>query len=188
MDESDHDRLDEGIDETTFEPFVSVDAESAVIEYQTVDDDGAYAAGPDEIPARHARRRRSRLRLPRIGHPRLALDVDFQPGMLVALGVLIAGGIFGGLLKQDRVSDEAAEWWPLAGVGLAVLWLLAALIRRRVTESLGAAALAGVGLAALMETQDIARFGETLFGVMLVTLGLGIVIRGFLLRQQAPLR
>ncbi|NLF79338.1 MAG: hypothetical protein GX573_26890, partial [Chloroflexi bacterium] len=69
----------------------------------------------------------------------------------------------------------------------AALWMLAALVQRRIAPFLGGAAAAGVGLSLLMDTQDIAAADQTLLGIVLATVGLGIIIRGFLLRQQSAL-
>ena len=65
----------------------------------------------------------------------------------------------------------------------SLLWLVIALNRRNVTSALGAAALAGVGISALLDVQGIAAWRETLIGTVVVMLGLGIVLRGLLLRQ-----
>ena len=150
-----------------------------------------FAEAPiaDSAEAPEYRRRRLRRRptvsVPALSMPTLSAPaVPVRPGVLLTLLILIAGGVFGTLLRQDRINDDVVAWWPLGIVALAVLWLLAALIQRRITSFLGAAACAGVGLAVLMETQDIAALEETMLGVVLITVGLGIVIRGFLLRQQ----
>ena len=67
---------------------------------------------------------------------------------------------------------------------VAGLWMLIALVRRQVTSFLGGAALVGVGLSALLDAQDIAALRDTLLGTVLVTVGLGVVVRGFLLRGR----
>jgi hypothetical protein len=95
-------------------------------------------------------------------------------------------GIFGALLNRGQVPDNIEEWWPLAIVVAAAVWMVIALARRQVASFLGGSALAGVGLSLVMNNQDIADFRETLLGMVLVTAGLGIAIRGFLLRQQHP--
>jgi len=113
-----------------------------------------------------------------------------SPGVRIRFGVLllalalIAGGIFGTLLWQDRLREEVTRWWPAILLVAAALWMLIALVRRQVTSFLGGAALAGVGLSALLDAQDIATLRETLLGLVLVTVGLGIVVRGFLLRGR----
>lgn len=116
--------------------------------------------------------------------PRLTLDVGLQLDALVLALALIAAGVFGTLLVRGDVADQVREWWPLAIVAAAVVWMLLALVRRHVASFLGAAAFAGVGLSLLMDTQDIARAEETLLGVVLITAGLGIAVRGLLLRQR----
>jgi hypothetical protein len=208
-DSADGDSMDEyGTEE--FEAFVPVEREYEA--YEPHDDAGAYhddvytgdaddagaydiyradvdGAG-DDIPytapaaseAADAPRRRVRVPRPRL--PRVDLRGALRWDVLLAAAALVALGIFGTLLVQDRLSGDIVTLWPLALVAAAVAWLLVALLRRHVTSFLGAATLAGVGLSALMETQEVAPIEETLLGVVLVTIGLGIVIRGFLLRTR----
>jgi hypothetical protein len=113
------------------------------------------------------------------------LSVHIRFGVLALVIVLIGGGIFGTLLKQERLERDVEEWWAPARIAGAGLWMLAALLQRRIAAFLGGAAAAGVGLSLLMDTQGIAAAEQTLLGVVLATVGLGIVIRGFLLRQQS---
>ncbi|MCZ7541872.1 MAG: hypothetical protein M5U29_18555 [Anaerolineae bacterium] len=164
--------LDTGDDAAAepFEPFVPVPARPGYAS----DEAEAYEPGP---------RRRRRLGVPRPRRPALNLRIQF--GVLVLVIVLVGGGIFGTLLKQGRLDPEIEEWWPAAIIAVAGLWMLAALFQRRIASFLGGAAAAGVGLSLLMDTQDIAAAEQTLLGIVLATVGLGIVIRGFLLRQQS---
>jgi hypothetical protein len=168
---------DDGNGTPPIEPFVPVSGSQAIDAY-------------DEQPARR------RVRLPRVRVPRLRLGVprlrrptwnrQVRFDILLLAVLLIAAGIFGMLLNLGRVEGDAAAWWPLVIVAGATVWMLVALLRRQVTPFLGASALTGIGLSLLLDTQDIASFRETLMGVVLVAVGLGIVIRGFLLRQQTP--
>lgn len=168
------------------EPFVPV-AAAGYDEYDAdaAEDDEPAAPVVDAAPPRAPRRR---LRLPR---PRLRVRLpDSGPtlrlSVLLAALFLVAAGVFGTLLVQDRLQADIEMWWPLALVVVAGVWMLVALIRRQVALFLGGAGFAGVGLSLLLDTQDIAVVDSTLLGVVLVTVGLGIVIRGFLLRQRAP--
>ncbi len=165
-----------------FEPFVPVEA-------------GAFRQYGDEetepVTYEHQRRRRGlplpRLRLPRLRLPRLRtprIGVEMRGGILLVVVMLIAAGVFGTLLVQGTLRDSVEGWWPLAIIVGALLWMLLSLVQRRVTSFLGAWALAGVGLSALLDTQSIASAQDTVLGVVLVTVGLGIAFRGFLLRQQ----
>lgn len=151
-----------------FEPFVPVPAQPG------------YAADEGDDYPRERRRSLARPRRPRV-------SVRIRFGVLVLLIVLIAGGIFGTLMKQERLEPAIEEWWPVAILVGAALWMLAALVQRRIAPFLGGAAAAGVGLSLLMDTQDIAAADQTLLGIVLATVGLGIIIRGFLLRQQSAL-
>lgn len=162
-------------------------------EYPAPEGDAPFEPFVPVSPPEEPPRRRFRPSLPRPGVPRLrrptlrrpSMAVEVRFGMLVIVVALVVAGIFGTLLKQDRIHGDLKAWWPLAILGGAAVWMLAALLRRRAAAFLGAAAVAGVGLSLLMDAQDIAQAQETLLGVVLVTVGLGIVVRGFLLRQQA---
>jgi hypothetical protein len=167
-------------EEAPIEPFVPVSGDDEACDY-TPDTETAY-------PVRAPRRR---VRVPRPRLPRLRLnlltpDLGIRWDHLLLALVLIVAGVFGALLNRGQVQGDVEEWWPLVIVGVAVLWMVIALIRRQVAPFLGGAALAGVGLSLVMNNQDIADFKETLLGMVLVTAGLGIVIRGFVLRQRTP--
>jgi hypothetical protein len=164
-----------------FEPFVPVSGGQSA--YAEDEAESAYAS--PESPRR-------RLRLPRLRLPHIALEgpilgIEVSGVILLVAVALIVAGIFGTLLNQGRIRADVEEWWPLTIIVIAVLWMLIALIRRQVASFLGGAAFGGAGFSLLMGTQGIASFDETLLGMVLVAVGLGIVIRGFLLRQQSPL-
>lgn len=111
--------------------------------------------------------------------------LSVTPGALALAALLIAAGVIGTLLNLDRIELSLPAAWPVGVLAVALIWLVSALSRGHVTSALGAAALAGAGLSALLDTQGIAAWRETLIGLVLVALGLGIVLRGLLLRQNA---
>lgn len=164
-------------DEPDIEPFVPVSGE-----YDDETDPGADASSAQPVAPAPAPRRR--WRLPRLTLRWPGLARRFQWSYLLLALLLFAAGVFGMLLKQDEIQGELAAWWPLVVVSIGGLWMLAALVRRQISSFLGGSAFAGVGLSLLLDTQAIAPVEETLLGLVLVTAGLGIVIRGFLLRQQ----
>lgn len=166
----------EVLSQVSIEPYVPVSSEDAYA-------GRAYSYMAEvSLPAAEAEgvARRRRLRAPRAALPTI------RWGWLLLALVLLAGGIVGTLLRQDRLSEEDVSWWPVTVLIVAGLWMLVALARRRVEAFLGGAALVGVGLSALLDTQDIASLRETLLGMVLITTGLGIVIRGFVLRGYSP--
>ncbi|MCZ2099170.1 MAG: hypothetical protein LC121_23505 [Anaerolineae bacterium] len=121
--------------------------------------------------------------------PRSAPDTlrpGINPGALLLVLLLVVAGIIGTLLNLDRLDLDVPGEWPAALIVVAILWLVLALSRRRVTAALGAAMLAGVGVSALLDTQGVATWRDTMLGAVLIALGLGLVIRGLLLRQRAP--
>ena len=162
----------DGVPEEEIAPFVPVEEEGYM---PYTPPDAEHAA-----PPRSRRRRLPRFRLPRT--PRLGVEVNWG-ALGAALGLIVAG-VLGTLLQRGNVQGAAQTQWPWALVALGALWALVALARRHVTAFLGAAALTGAGLSLLMDTHTIAPARETLFGVVLVAIGLGIVVRGFVLRQR----
>jgi hypothetical protein len=172
----DEDALNETIDESAFVPFVPVSSR------EVQDEEDAYSSLPHQ---RRARIRRPYFHRPHLARPSLGLEMN--PGLFLIVLLLIASGIFGTLLNLDRVQSQVRSWWPVVLVIGAVLWMFAALLRRRIASFLGGAACAGVGISLLLDSQDIAPLDKTLMGVVLITTGLGIVIRGFLLRQRTSI-
>jgi uncharacterized membrane protein len=162
---------------------VSSDEQDEFVPFVPVSAERPY----EDAAERESSRRSLRLphpHLPRITLPRPSVGIEIRFSLLLIVILLIVGGIFGTLLNQGRIQDDVERWWPVAVIAGALLWLLVALVQRRVAAFLGAAAVLGIGLSLLMDAQDIAPADDTLLGIVLVAVGLGIVIRGFLLRQQ----
>lgn len=164
------------LDRAGLEPFVPVPDEDAYALRAY-----SYRAEPP-LPAADVGRGTARRRRLRPLH--LLASLQIRWGWLILALALIVGGVIGTLLRQNRLSEADIAWWPILILALAGLWMLLALIRRRVTLFLGGAALAGAGLSALLDTQGVAVLRETLLGLVLVSIGLGIVIRGFVLRGR----
>ena len=99
--------------------------------------------------------------------------------LLIALSVgLILNNL--GVLPQSILA-----YWPLALLILSALWTVLALIRRRVRSLLGSTALLGLSIALfLITTGNIIASGSTLLGIMLISVGAGLLLRGLLLRGQ----
>ncbi|HEX3054091.1 MAG TPA: hypothetical protein VHP83_25780 [Aggregatilineaceae bacterium] len=170
----------EAEDQQAFEPYAEVSTYDEE-EMETLADMAVIQRPPErEIRPR-------RVHLPEIRRPQIHLarpTINLRFDMLFVVVFLVALGIFGTLLNLDRVSETGRAWWPVTIIISALLWMIIALLRRQVASFLGGAALAGVGLSLLMDTQDIANARETLLGVVLLAVGLGIVVRGFLLRGR----
>jgi len=169
----------ESYEETPIEPFVPVAADAPDEAYDESEDEAGI--GDAVLPARRRRLPHLAIRLPALG-----VEIRVAP-LLVALALIVAG-VFGTLLNLGEFDADVEAWWPAAVIGVAGLWMLVALIRRQVASFLGGSALAGIGISLLLSTQAVATLRESLVGLSLVTIGLGIVIRGFLLRQQVPLQ
>ena len=95
------------------EPFVPVSGDyyDGDDDFDLADDD-AFVTQTAVVDSPPERRRRLRPRLPRFKLPGLNVDLDWSY-LLLAL-FLFAAGIFGVLLKQDDITGDVAEWWPLA--------------------------------------------------------------------------
>jgi len=149
-------------------PGIPTPDEAVVSEYVRRDEE------PEEV---------SRRRLPRIHLPNIIVWRAVRPGLLLLAGTLIAGGVLWTMHNRGQLSTDVEQWWPAFVVGVAFLWALLALIGRRVAEFLAAVSLSGIGISLLLDTQDIITWQETLVGIVLITVGVGIIARGLLLRQ-----
>lgn len=127
----------------------------------------------------HERRRASRNRrqLPtmRVSEPGL---------LLIAIGMMVAG-IFFTYLNTASNPDKILDWWSAVSLFVAMMWSMVALSRRNATAFLGGAGAAGLSVSLLLHTQDVAQFQETMVGIILITIGLAIIVRGLLLRPRA---
>lgn len=146
---------------------------------------------PEEVQITEYTRRRSRddggvasrIRLPRFNLSRLLVWREVRPGLLVLALGLVAGGIFWTLSNLNRVPQAYEEWWAAVLLAFALVWSLIALAMRQAAAFLAGAGLAGISLSLLLDAQGVATWRETLVGVVLITLGLGIIARALLLRQ-----
>lgn len=102
--------------------------------------------------------------------------------LLIATGLTI-GGVFITLLNVADLPDVVEKWWPMVSLIVALLWSFGALLRRNAASFLGGATVVGLSLSLLLDSQDIATFEETVVGIILMTFGLAIVMRGLLLRS-----
>lgn len=160
----------------TLEPETTPDAEIVEGVVQPADQalvPGDYYAEPERPEKKIRRPRRRTAGLP---VPRFTLFV-------IAFSLMIAG-VFFTLLNTDAVSEQVTDLYPAVSLAAAGVWSFGALIRRDSTAFVAGAALAGVSLSLLLETQEVAMFSETVVGILLITLGLSVVIRGLLIRPR----
>ena len=85
-------------------------------------------------------------------------------------------------LNEGLVPDPFDKLWPLLVTVPAILWLIVALIRRRVRGVFSAAALFGLSISMLFAVQGI-PLGSTLVGILFICGGIAILLRGLLLRN-----
>jgi peptidoglycan/LPS O-acetylase OafA/YrhL len=130
--------------------------------------DQADAAAP-ELPRRQPVRRR-------------LLPVRF--GALLLVLALIVIGVALLLYQQNALPPEVLLWWPLALIVPGALWFLIALVRRSGRGLLGSAAVIGAGMSLLLGAQTINSVSSTLVGIMLISIGTSIVLRGLLMGRQ----
>lgn len=153
------------MDEEVIDGVIAEEIEQAIIPY--------------EEPSQGYAEPRPRPQRSRVKHTRLAhLDL-----FMLAL-ILIVGGIFFTLMRVATLSEAILQWWPAVSMGIAILWSFVALLRRDATAFLGGAGVVGLSASLLLDTNDIAPFGESVIGVILISLGVAIVVRGLLLRSS----
>lgn len=106
-----------------------------------------------------------------------------EPGLFLVALALVAGGIFFTLLNVVELPSLITRWWPTIALFIALFWSLSALNRRNAAAFLGGAGAAGLSISLLLDAQEIANFGETFVGLVLISIGTGVIMRGLLLRQ-----
>jgi hypothetical protein len=125
------------------------------------------------------------LRLPmEVEQPRSRQKRVEHPGLLLLAIGLVIGGLFITILRNANLPDVIEEWYPALSLVCALVWCFMALTRRDVRAFLGGAVIFGFSLSLLLETQNVAHFTETIAGVLLMSFGLAIVMRGLLIRPS----
>ncbi len=119
---------------------------------------------------------RRRLRFP-------AIRVNWS--QLILIVALVALTVFALLLNGGALPRQVIVWWPLVIAVLAGLWLLISLVRRDSAALLGSTALLGVSISLLLASAYQVPLGATLVGVALISIGMGIVVRGLLWQTRA---
>lgn len=115
------------------------------------------------------------------------LPFTTRPVVLLAVIVVIAIGVLLLLYQQGQLPDEVLIWWPLALIIPGVLWFLISLARRSGNGLLAGAALVGVGISLQLSTLSTYAIGSTLVGIVLISTGTAILVRGLLMGRQ-PMR
>lgn len=105
------------------------------------------------------------------------------PGLFLVALALVVGGIFFTLLNIAELPSIITRWWPTIVLFISLFWSLSALNRRNAAAFLGGAGAAGLSISLLLNAQEIASFGETFVGLILIAIGTGVIMRGLLLRQ-----
>lgn len=100
---------------------------------------------------------------------------------LIGLVVLTVGLV---LFNLGLLPSSVLRWWPLLLLIPSFMWFLATLFRRRIKGLLGSTALLGISVSLLLAAQNVAPPGATLIGVLFITVGAGLLLRGLLLSQQ----
>jgi hypothetical protein len=96
---------------------------------------------------------------------------------------LVVGGIFFTLLNVAELPAIVTNWWPIVTLVISFAWSFSALKQRNAAAFLGGAGAVGLSISMLLHTQEIADFGETFVGFVLISIGTGVIMRGLLLRQ-----
>jgi peptidoglycan/LPS O-acetylase OafA/YrhL len=115
------------------------------------------------------------------------LPFSVRPMALLAVIIVIAIGVLLLLYQQNQLPAEVLVWWPLAMIIPGILWFLISLARRSGNGLLAGAALVGVGISLQLSTLSTYEARSTLVGIMLISTGTAILVRGLLMGRQ-PIR
>ena len=100
-------------------------------------------------------------------------------GLVLLLIVII---VFALALNNGLLPDVVVTYWPAIVMIPALLWLIVSLLGRDVRGLMGSTALFGLSISLLFAAQGI-PLSTTLVGVMFIAFGIGIMLRGLLLRH-----
>jgi hypothetical protein len=143
-------------------------------------------ANPPEIPAdregvdTNATANTARVSVQRhLSRPTLGAWQLNQTVLLLIIFLAVVGVLS---LVSQRVTWPSIVliWWPLAVIGVAALWFIAALLRHSANGWLFSTALLGLGISLLLTTAYNMSFGGIWLGVGLITIGAGTLLRGLL--------
>jgi uncharacterized integral membrane protein len=105
-------------------------------------------------------------------------------GAIIVL-LLLTAFLYGS--SQNALPIEVLTWWPASILVIAILWLFGSLARGRAPGAIGAAGLIGIGLSLLLATAFQVPLGSTLVGITFIAVGMGVILRGLLIRPT-PIR
>ena len=125
--------------------------------------------------------------LRRVTLPKAPGPFRLNLGWLLVIVTLVAvalGLVFNNL---GLLPETIIRWLPLVLLAPAALACIVTLVRRQPRALLGSTALLGAALSLALDAQGVAPLGASLVGVLLITVGTGLLLRGILLRAQ-PIR
>lgn len=120
----------------------------------------------------------------RLTPPRPRLPFTLQGSVLLGILAAIGVGVVWLLLSFDLLPSAFSVVGAIAAAAFGALWFLAALVRRNPRGIIFSAAWLGAALSLLLAAQGIAAVGTTLIGLVFITVGAALVLRGLLMANQ----
>lgn len=128
-----------------------------------------------ETPPKAPRRLKVRL-------PKLLVWEEVRPSILLVATGLISVGIFWTLHNRGQTASQIDQLAPLLLLAFALIWSIYALVTARPTTFLAATTLVGISISFWLDMQDLIAWHKTFIGAILITVGIGIMARGLVLR------
>lgn len=147
---------------------IQVEQPPAAADTGAEDENRAETAEVAEVPARRRRQ--------------LPFSVEWALLFSILALMIVGAGLI--LMKLGALPETIVTWWPLVIVTPALLWLLVTVIRRNPSGLLSSTASLGIGISLLLATKTGTPIGSTLVGVLFITIGTGILLRGLLFGPQ----
>lgn len=110
--------------------------------------------------------------------PHRAMHTEVRPRVLLFILLLVVALALVALDIPAQIPAELLARWPWLLVIVGVLWLLVGLVTAWPHGTLGGPLVAAVGVTVLLEQQGVLSGPMTLGGVLLVTAGLAVTVRG----------
>ncbi len=109
---------------------------------------------------------------------RRARRTDLRPRVLLVILVIVAALASVALNITDQIPPDLLARWPWVFIIAGVLWLLVGLVTAWPHGTLGGPIVVAIGIAALLDQQQVLSGVMTFSGVVLIAAGLAVMLRG----------
>jgi hypothetical protein len=110
--------------------------------------------------------------------PRRAMRTEVRTRVLLVILVIVVALALVAFNVTDQIPSDLLARWPWVFVIAGVLWLLVGLVTAWPHGTLGGPLVVAVGIAALLDQEQVLSGVMTFSGVLLIAVGFAVILRG----------